>query len=106
MNNQQVKEKAIDYHNKAKSNQVIKGIKSNKIINGLQSLGQKPHLKPNKKEEGEGRIPYVVSTDRSVVLLSYGNATVIFAPVFVRKIEQLKITGETDQLLDNRRILS
>lgn len=30
---------------------------------------------------------YGVSTDGSVVLLGHGDATVIFAPVFVREIE-------------------
>lgn len=35
-------------------------------------------------------ITYSVSTDGSVVLLGHRDATVIFTPVFVRKIEKLK----------------
>lgn len=37
---------------------------------------------------------YIVATDRLVVLLRHANAAVIFASVFVRKIEQLKTRKE------------
>jgi hypothetical protein len=42
---------------------------------------------------------YIVATDRSVVLLGHANTAVIFAPVFVRKIEPQK-TQKINKLIN------